>query len=168
MKPIRFVGWFLLSHVKPLWTGVFLMSWMFVCFCGFELLVWKNYYSSVDTFRKQTWNTHRFPFGCGSKPMAPFWGVRCTTHFRTYFSGWIEWNVHWGITGILTHGFPSKMALQNLDCLVFDLLMFLINWNLGHVALVFFFFFSELAPPFVVGVQWNRKEHRNPFEGSDS
>ena len=26
--------------------------------------------------------------GCGSKPMVPFWG-RCTTHFRTYLSGWI-------------------------------------------------------------------------------
>ena len=38
--------------------------------------------------------------GCGSKPMVPFWG-RCTTHFRTYFSG--DWNVHWGY-GILTHG----------------------------------------------------------------
>ena len=23
----------------------------------------------------------------------PFWG-RCTTHFRTYFSG--DWDVHWG------------------------------------------------------------------------
>ena len=31
--------------------------------------------------------------GCGSKPMVPFWG-RCTTHFRTYFSG--DWDVHWG------------------------------------------------------------------------
>ena len=26
--------------------------------------------------------------GGGSKPIVPFWG-RCTTHFRTYFSGWI-------------------------------------------------------------------------------
>ena len=25
--------------------------------------------------------------------MVPSWG-RCTTHFRTYFSG--DWNVHWG------------------------------------------------------------------------
>ena len=43
--------------------------------------------------------------------MVPFWG-RCTTHFRTYFSG--GWDVHWGydldlmfteITiWILTHG----------------------------------------------------------------
>ena len=31
--------------------------------------------------------------GCGSKPMLPVWG-RCTTHFRTYFSG--DWDVHWG------------------------------------------------------------------------
>ena len=30
----------------------------------------------------------------------PFWG-RCTTHFRTYFSG--DWDVHWWY-GILTHG----------------------------------------------------------------
>ena len=29
-----------------------------------------------------------FQHGCGSKPMVPFWG-RCTTHFRTYFGGWI-------------------------------------------------------------------------------
>ena len=34
-----------------------------------------------------------------SKPMVPSWG-RCTTHFRTYFSG--DWGVHWGY-GILTH-----------------------------------------------------------------
>ena len=25
--------------------------------------------------------------------MVPFWG-RCTTHFRTYFSG--DWDIHWG------------------------------------------------------------------------
>ena len=41
-----------------------------------------------------------FPECRGSKPMVPFRG-RCTTHFRTYFSG--EWDVHWGY-GILTHG----------------------------------------------------------------
>ena len=39
--------------------------------------------------------------GCGSKTNGiPFWG-RCTTHFRTFFSG--DWDVHWG-HGILTHG----------------------------------------------------------------
>ena len=32
-------------------------------------------------------------YGCGSKPMVPFWD-RCTTHFRTYFIG--DWDVHWG------------------------------------------------------------------------
>ena len=33
----------------------------------------------------------------------PFWLVgEFTTHFRTYFSG--DWDVHWGVTGILTHG----------------------------------------------------------------
>ena len=46
---------------------------------------------------------NRLTNGRGSKPMAPFWG-RCTTHFRTYFSGWIESDVHWGPTGVLTHG----------------------------------------------------------------
>ena len=40
------------------------------------------------------------PFGCGSKPMVPFWGM-CTTHFRTYFSG--VWDVHCTF-GLLTHG----------------------------------------------------------------
>ena len=38
-------------------------------------------------------------FGCGSKPMVPFWG-RCTTHFRTNCSR--DWDVHWGY-GIWTH-----------------------------------------------------------------
>ena len=33
----------------------------------------------------------------------PFWG-RCTTHFRTYFSG--DWDVRWGY-GLLTHGHIS-------------------------------------------------------------
>ena len=37
--------------------------------------------------------------GCGSTPIVPSWG-RCTTHFRTYFSGW---DVHWGY-GVLPHG----------------------------------------------------------------
>ena len=45
---------------------------------------------------------------CGSKPMVPSWG-RCATHFRTYFSGWIESDVHWGPgkrcdSGFLAHG----------------------------------------------------------------
>ena len=40
-------------------------------------------------------------FLAGSKPMVPFWGFRCTTHFRTYFSG--DWDVHWGY-GISSHG----------------------------------------------------------------
>ena len=31
----------------------------------------------------------------------PFWG-RCTTHVSGDFSG--DWDVHWGLTGILTHG----------------------------------------------------------------
>ena len=35
--------------------------------------------------------------GCGSKPIVPFW-ARCTTHFRTYFSG--DWDVHWGLTDL--------------------------------------------------------------------
>ena len=38
--------------------------------------------------------------GHGSKPMVPFWD-RCTTHFRTYFSG--DWDVHWGYR-VFTHG----------------------------------------------------------------
>ena len=38
----------------------------------------------------------------GSKPMVPFWG-RCTTHFRTYFSGWIGIFTG-GTIWILTHG----------------------------------------------------------------
>ena len=31
----------------------------------------------------------------------PFRVFRCTTHFRTaYFSGWIESDVHWGLTDL--------------------------------------------------------------------
>ena len=42
-------------------------------------------------------------FGCRSKPT--FCG-RCTTLFRTYFSG--DWDVHWGTIWILTHGHFSR------------------------------------------------------------
>ena len=38
-------------------------------------------------------------------------GVGEFTHFRTYFSG--DWDVHWGLTGVLTHG-RVKFAAQNL------------------------------------------------------
>ena len=37
---------------------------------------------------------HQNSGGHGSKPMVAYWD-RCTTHFRTYFSG--DWDVHWGI-----------------------------------------------------------------------
>ena len=43
-----------------------------------------------------------------SKPfwLIPFWLVgEFTTHFGTYFGG--DWDVHWGVTGILTHGHVS-------------------------------------------------------------
>ena len=40
------------------------------------------------------------PGGCGSKPS------EFTTLFRTYFSG--DWDVHWGLAGILTHGQVSS------------------------------------------------------------
>ena len=32
------------------------------------------------------------------------------THFRTYFSG--DWDVHWGITGLLTHGHMEDTKKQ--------------------------------------------------------
>ena len=38
----------------------------------------------------------------------PFWG-RCTTHFRTYFSG--DWDVHWGY-GLLTHGHVTTSSVR--------------------------------------------------------
>ena len=42
--------------------------------------------------------------GCQNRFGIPFWlAGEFTTHFRTYFSGWIESDVHWGY-GILTHG----------------------------------------------------------------
>ena len=35
--------------------------------------------------------------GCDPINGIPFWLVgEFTTHFRTYFSGWIESDVHWG------------------------------------------------------------------------
>ena len=40
------------------------------------------------------------PYGCGSKPMVPI-GVGAPL-ISVYFSG--DWDVHWGLTGILTHG----------------------------------------------------------------
>ena len=53
-------------------------------------------------FPQQAGKTH----GCGSKPMVPFWLLgEFTTQFRTYFTGWIESDVHWGYgLWILRHG----------------------------------------------------------------
>ena len=56
-------------------------------------------------------------FGCGSKPMVPFWG-RCTTDVRTYFSGWIgSRSLGANRFGFWTHGhfpwgerFPAKLV----------------------------------------------------------
>ena len=45
--------------------------------------------------------------GQKSKPMVPFPG----THFRTYLSG--DWDVHWGETGLLTHGQRSKFPSRH-------------------------------------------------------
>ena len=39
-------------------------------------------------------------YGHGSKPMVSHFWDRCTTHFRTYFSGWIESDAHWGLTDL--------------------------------------------------------------------
>ena len=41
----------------------------------------------------------------GSKPIVLF-RDRCTTHFRTYFSG--DWDADWGITGLLTDPWPNE------------------------------------------------------------
>ena len=49
-------------------------------------------------------NTH----GCGSKPMESHFGVGAPP-ILVYFSG--DWDVHWEITGLLTHG---HMVSQNL------------------------------------------------------
>ena len=52
--------------------------------------------------------------------MVPFWGGEFTTHVRTYFSGWIESDVHWGANrafdpwpyGITSsRGHPRKLAV---------------------------------------------------------
>ena len=59
-------------------------------------------------------------YGYGSKLMVPFWG-RCTTHFKTYFSG--DWDVHWGY-GLLTHQsflMETKGVLQKQLPLQMDL-----------------------------------------------
>ena len=40
------------------------------------------------------------PFGCGSKPMVPFWEAN-SPPILVYCSG--DWDVHWGY-GVLTHG----------------------------------------------------------------
>ena len=34
-----------------------------------------------------------------------------TTHFRTYSSG--DWDVHWGLTGVLTHGQVMLKSTQH-------------------------------------------------------
>ena len=45
-----------------------------------------------------------------SKPMGShFGGFRCTTHFRTYFSG--DWDVHWGYR-LLTEGHMAAAQIR--------------------------------------------------------
>ena len=47
----------------------------------------------------------------------PFWLVgEFTTHFRTYFSGWIESDVHWGVRGF--DPWPLPTDLQKRTALV--------------------------------------------------
>ena len=74
-------------------------------------------YTPVDSDGTQTtmrgvsiWRTpfkgfraNQATYGCGSKPMVPFWG-RCTTHL-VYFGVYVspDWDGHEGY-GILTHG----------------------------------------------------------------
>ena len=43
--------------------------------------------------------------------MVPFWG-RFTTHFRTYFSGWIESDVHWGLTDLDFDPWPYPAGIH--------------------------------------------------------
>ena len=50
------------------------------------------------------------PIGRGSKPMVPFWG-RCTTHFRTYFCGWI--GMFSGLTDLDFDPWPVGGTLEN-------------------------------------------------------
>ena len=58
------------------------------------------------------WSKHLY-VAKGLRPMwlwvktngIPFWGFRCTAHFRTYFGG--DWDIHWGY-GLLTHGHVLK------------------------------------------------------------
>ena len=47
--------------------------------------------------------------GCGSKPMGSQFGGEFITHFRTYSSGWIESDVHWGLTDL---DFDPSRAFQ--------------------------------------------------------
>ena len=42
----------------------------------------------------------------------PFWG-RCTTHFRTYFSG--DWDVHWGLTDLAFDPWPYVLTLFHVS-----------------------------------------------------
>ena len=39
----------------------------------------------------------------------PFWD-RCTTHFRTDFSSWIESEVHWGLTDLGVDPWPCARS----------------------------------------------------------
>ena len=52
----------------------------------------------------------RLGYGCGSKPMAPFWLVGEFTHFRLpiLVVGLVD--VHWELSGVLTHGHISLTA----------------------------------------------------------
>ena len=50
----------------------------------------------------------KYLYGCGSKPMVPFWGRR--TVILVYFSG--DWDVYW--YGVLTHGHIFPISCRRL------------------------------------------------------
>ena len=63
--------------------------------------------------------------------LVPFWGFRCTTHVRTYFSGWIG-TFTGGTIWLLTHGHmavaPSSLPVP---CFCFPIFC----WSSGWVSL---------------------------------
>ena len=93
-----------------------------LCKCAVRIPFHLQYQSQFVVFclsiKSGTSSTHPenlyqfWPYGCGSKPMVPFRGG-CTTHFRTDFSG--DWDVHWGRTGILTHGHIPRLVSRRWE-----------------------------------------------------
>ena len=68
---------------------------------------------SIAQLPKASGQERAFLHGCGSKPMVPFWGLRCTTQFSLFLG---DWDVHWGYDLAFDPWTHSWLRRVLIDC----------------------------------------------------